>query len=117
MALKDDIAADIAELETEMAPDGVNPETFTWNGADYPCVRGSITKGKTLGSGGYALEADLVIFVRTIHFPDPAVEDDRPESKEYLVYSARTYRIDDVVTPAAGEPFLKLVCNDPNTRL
>lgn len=116
MALKDDMAADLAELELEMAPDGANPETFNWNGGDYPCVRGSVTRGKTLGSAGFALDADLVLFVRAELFPDPNTHDDRPESKESVTYAGIRYLIEDVVTPAAGEPFLKLICQNPNKR-
>jgi len=116
MALKDDMAADLAELELEMAPDGANPETFNWNGGEYPCVRGSVTRGKTLGSAGFALDADLVLFVRAELFPDPNTHDDRPEPKELISFDDTSYLIDDVVTPAAGEPFLKLICQNPNKR-
>ncbi len=110
MALKDEIAADIANLELELAPDGINPLTFTWNGSSYPCVPGSVRRGKTLGSGGYLLEADLVIFVRAAVFEAAA-----PDIKQHLVFDDRTYRIDDIVTPA-GTPFLKLICGDPAQR-
>jgi hypothetical protein len=117
MALPDDIAADLAELETELAPDGVNPHTFSHNGIDYPCTPGSVTRGKTLGSGGFSIEADLVLFVRAILFPtEQEHAGARPESKEKLTYNNRSYRIEDVVTPA-GEPFFKLICVDPNRRL
>lgn len=110
------MAADLAELELEMAPDGANPETFNWNGGDYPCVRGSVTRGKTLGSAGYAVDADLVLFCRTEHFPDPADHDARPEAQEPITFSGSEYLISDVVTPAAGEPFIRLVCVHANKR-
>ena len=113
MALRDDMAADLAELEIEMAPDGENAETFTWpvGGSDYKCVRGSVRRGKTLGSGGYSLDADLVLYVRTELLAT------RPTPKQLLTYGDRNFRIDDVVTVAAGEAFIKLVCTDPNQRL
>lgn len=108
MALTEEMAADLAELELELAPDGVTAHVFTWNGTDYPCAPGSTTRGKSLSDGGFSLNADLVLFVRVELFSDT-----RPESKQKLTFNSRSYRIDNVVSPA-GEPFLKLICNDPN---
>ncbi len=109
MALPDEISADLAELEIEMSSDGITPNTFTHNGGEYPCAPGSVTRKKTLGSGGYELDADLILFVRSIHFPDPADHDARPETEERITYQSRRYKIMDVVSPV-GEPFLKLIC-------
>lgn len=105
MAIADQIAADLAQLETEI------PQVISWNGADYPCNLGSARANKTLESGRYGLDADLVVFVRFALFAT-----NRPTSKQKLTFNAKVYLIDDVLTPN-GQPFLKLVCSDPNKNL
>lgn len=112
MALPDELSADLAELEMEISPDGVTAHQFTWNSGTYNCVPGSTTRGKTLGSGGFGLEGDLALFVRDDLFGDGP----RPASKQKLTFSDREWQITDVVVPA-GNPFLKLVCIDPNRNL
>lgn len=107
MALADEIAADIAELEEE------NGATFTWNGSNYPCVNGSTRRRKGLDSGGFGLDADLVLFVRSEHFAEVA---SRPQLKQAVTFESRSYRIEEVNVPA-GSPFLKLICADANRAL
>lgn len=102
MALPDELAADLAELETEI------PATFTWNGAAYPCTRGSVRRSKALGSGGFSLDADLILYVRTAHFADVA---SRPQLKQKLTFEDRDFRLEEITVPA-GSPFLKLTCAD-----
>jgi hypothetical protein len=113
VALPDDISADLAELELEISTDGATAHQFTWNGADYSCVPGSVTNGRALGAGGFSVDADLVLFVRAVHFSDLTDPDTTPEAKETLVFASNTYRIEEVVRPA-GDPFLKLVCVHKN---
>ncbi len=100
MSLPDEIAADIAALELEI------PAVFVWQGDPYPCLRGSLRRNRNLEAGGFGLDADLILFVRTVHFGG-----ERPTSKQKITFNSRHYRIDDVIVPA-GEPFLKLVCSD-----
>lgn len=106
MSFGDDIVLDLLALETEFG------QTFSWNGGDYSCVTGSLRRSRNLTDGGFSLDADLVVYVRTSLFGDGA----RPQSKEKITFDSRTYRIEDVVVPAT-EPFLKLVCNDVNRSL
>ncbi len=110
MDLPDELASDLAELELELGLTENEPQYFTWKNADYPCVPGSLTKGRTLGSGGFSLDADLILFVRAELF---TAETGRPIAKEKLSFHNQTFRIEDVVAPAS-EPFLKLVCVHPN---
>ena len=102
MTLREELAADVAALEPEIGA------TFAWNGNDYPCLNGSTRRRKGLDSGGWGLDADLVLFVRSDHFADAAA---RPQLKQAITFEARSYRIEEIVTPA-GTPFLKLICAD-----
>lgn len=109
MSIPTEIAADLAELEAEML------QTFTWNGSDYPCMSGSARRGKRLGSGGFMVEADLVLFVRTSHFSEDNLILLKSGAKNRVTFDDHDYRIEDVVTPQ-GQPFLKLLCNDTAQR-
>ena len=105
MSLPAELAADLEEIEADLGL------TFTWpagsTGTEYPCVTGSLTRGRHLVVFGFGPNADVVIIVRAEHFGTG----DRPESKQKLTFNSRTYRIQDVILPA-GEPFLKLICVD-----
>jgi hypothetical protein len=80
--------------------------TFNWAGADYPCVPNQATASKILGLGGFALTADLLLFVRTVVLPAVG-----PKEKQILMFSGKKYRIDKLgVLP--GEEVVTLVCND-----
>jgi hypothetical protein len=103
MSLPEEMAADLAELETEI------PITFAWNGSDYPTVTGPTRRSRDLQPGGFGLEAALVLFVRADLFADV---DARPQSKQRLTFEDQSWRIDEV-TQVAGSPFLRLTCNDP----
>lgn len=106
MTIPEEIAADLLELEGEIA------KTFAWNGSSFPCAVSSDRRSRRLDSGGFEPESDLVLFVRVELFGGGA----RPTSKQTLTYADKTWRIENVVAPA-GEPFLRLVCADPNSNL
>jgi hypothetical protein len=99
-------AASLAQLEV------LQPATLTWNGNDYPCLASATRRRRGLESGGYALDADLTVYVRAVLFGTGA----RPESKETLVHRGRSYRIEEVISPT-GDPFLKLVCAEKTRSL
>jgi hypothetical protein len=112
MSLPAEIAADLAELELEMAPDGATPLQATWNGADYPCCAGSGGRSKNNGPGGFALDADLVLIIRANNFEADALALLKAGTKNLLTYDGRNWRIERAITPP-GDPFVKLFCNDP----
>lgn len=93
-------AQSLAQLEA------LEPATFTWNGAEYPCLAGSVRRSRTLDPGGFSLDADLVLYVR-----HAVLGAGRPGPKEKLVHKTRTYRIETVTTPAQDQ-FLKFTCVD-----
>lgn len=97
-------AQSLAQLEA------LDPGTFTWAGNAYPCLNSSTSRRKALGAGGFAPDADLILFVRTTHFGTAAAG---PQLKEGLTFEGRSYRIDEIVYPS-GTPFLKLICVDRN---
>jgi hypothetical protein len=80
---------------------------FTWNGADYPCVANEAESSKVFGAGGFALEADLVLFVRDEVLPEVG-----PAEKDLVVYRGKTYRIDKIGN-LPGDGQMKLMCNTP----
>jgi hypothetical protein len=80
---------------------------FTWKGKDYPCIANEAESSKVFGAGGFALEADLVLFVRDDVLPDVG-----PAEKETVVYRGKTYRIDKIGN-LPGDGQIKLMCNTP----
>lgn len=72
----------LAELEAE------NPLVYTYAGADYPCLRGDATMAQTLGFGGYAPGADLIIVVRVSTFAAA------PSLKSEITLAGRMYLLD-----------------------
>ena len=80
--------------------------TFNWGGHDYPCVPNESTASKILGLGGFALQADLLLFVRRSVLPAVG-----PKENQNLTFSGKRYQIDKLgVLP--GEEVITLVCND-----
>jgi hypothetical protein len=98
-----EITRNLRELEKSLGR-----PTFKWAGGDYPCCPNESTASKILGLGGFAVTADLLLFVRRGVLPDPG-----PREKQTLVFSGKKYRIDKLgVLP--GEEVITLVCNDPS---
>ncbi len=107
------------DLATETLVDGlIQTEqevgaVLTWAGVEYPCTGGAQTGGRKLDLGGYKLNADVTIVVRTSVFG----EGTQPSEKRTVQYlsapdaTAVTLRI-DVVTPVRGA-VLVLECNFP----
>ena len=87
----------------EKALTGAN--SFTWNGTDYPCVASQTTLSQPLAAGGFALEADLTLYVRRSALPGAA-----PTENQTVIWRTRRYRIDRAIDlPGAGQ--VKLICN------
>jgi|GEM_PF-3563913 len=79
---------------------------FTWGGVDYPCCPNEATASKILGLGGFAVTADLLLFVRKSVLPEVG-----PREKQTLIFASKKYRIDKLgVLP--GEEVITLMCND-----
>jgi len=82
-------------------------QTFTWGGTDYPCTISDRTESKILDMGGFDPSADLVLVVRTANF------EAYPVSKQTVIVSARTLRINSVAHSPCGA-FLVLNLVDDN---
>lgn len=96
-----EVLRSLRELERGLG----NPK-FTWAGKEIPCCPNQATASKILGLGGFALTADLLLFVRKGVLPEVG-----PKEKQTLVFSGKRYRIDRIgVLP--GEEVMTLVCND-----
>ena len=67
MSFKSDIEAGLEEIEEELSVAGVK-ETFTWKGAEVPCVPDQLEAGTILESGGKAWEINFRLRVRKSHF-------------------------------------------------
>lgn len=91
----------LSELESELG------QLFTWSGADYPCVIGARNETKTLGDGGYALDAGLEIVVRLSAFANGI-----PAVKDGVIVDGRLLQIASILHDPGGE-FLVLTCDDP----
>jgi len=105
-------AACLAELEQEQAPDGTTPLQFIWNGVTRACSAGSAHRSKRNEPGGFALEADLVIIARAELFTPEDLAILKAGTKNTLTHDGRQWRITAAITPS-GDPFVKLLCNDP----
>ncbi len=106
MALPDELAADHLELEAELGL------TLLWNGGTYPCLTGSSHRRKRNTSGGYTLEADKIFSIRAALFSTADLAILKAGTKNTLTHDGYTWRIDEAITPA-GDPWVKLLCNDP----
>lgn len=58
MAFTDEFADCLAELEGEI------PQSFIWEGNEYPCFASGATKGGRLEAYGWGVHEDLIIIVR-----------------------------------------------------
>lgn len=63
MSFKTDIAAALEELE-----DTLGTETFTWKGAEVPCVPNQLNRGTLIIVGGAERTIDFTLVVRKAHF-------------------------------------------------
>lgn len=81
--------AALAAIESEL------PQTFGWTGATpktYPCSAGSAQFAKNLGFGGFALESDLVIIVRTAALG----VDGYPALNDEITVDGKVYHLDRI---------------------
>lgn len=88
----------------------------TWGGNDYPCCAGSQKQMLSLGIGGMAEGADLIlIIIMDDLVPGFQVQSDLtghiPVSKQIVTFQTKRYRIADTEIPP-GLAFIALVLND-----
>lgn len=79
---------------------------FTWNDTNYPILPGSLRTNKSLGPGGFRLQADLRFVAVAADLPDPG-----PALGHTIIYNGKVLRI-DVVQPLAGATLVMFECND-----
>jgi hypothetical protein len=103
-----------------------NP-TFTWKGAEIPCVPNSLGVGSIVEAGGFEMTVTLSLHVdrreffsadSTLWFADSdlmTMDNDRPTpvSGKTLVYKGATYRIIRTTKTADGAS-IGLICGDRN---
>lgn len=94
-------AAALLEMEAELG------EVLTWSGADYPCIIGARRENKTLGDGGYALDAALEVVVRKSVFPNSTP----PTTTNEITVNSRVLKIADVMHSPC-DTFVVLTCED-----
>jgi len=87
----------------------VGGPVLTWKGEEYPCIANEATASRVFGPGGFAFEADLILFVERADLPEVIMV----ETQE-IVYRGRTFRIDHV-GDLPGDDQVKLACNDPDS--
>jgi hypothetical protein len=104
MSIAADIGRGLRTLERAL-----KKPTFNWNGKDYLCVPGIGKSTKALkGGGGFSLDHDLVLRVRTELLPTPG-----PTTTQKLLYKSVTYRIDEIDSPP-GDAYIELRLIDPS---
>jgi hypothetical protein len=81
---------------------------FIWQSEEYPCIPSSTGKALTLEDGGFAVEADLVLTVRTELF-----ETNYPSAQQKVTYKDIVYRI-ITVRKDVSDTFLRLFCENPS---
>lgn len=108
MSIAREINRGLKTLERELAA-----PVFTWNGNDYRCTPGRSADGKRHGIGGFALLADLVLYVRKELLPIPG-EGVTPvlSVKDEITFRGETYNVDEIENDPSGA-FVKLTCNHP----
>jgi hypothetical protein len=83
MSLPDDFAADLVEIEGDLAA------TMTWGGTDYPCTLGVLSHRSDIeGLIGVRTGIDQVAVVRAALFTG-----NRPALRDTVTIDAATYRI------------------------
>jgi hypothetical protein len=91
-------------------------ETVTTNARSltFICVANVAESSKIFGVGGFGLEADLSVYIRTELLPADH-ETNGPKEKQQWTYSGngRMYRIDHKSRLPGGEVY-KFTCNDPS---
>lgn len=101
--------------------------TFTWKGAEVPCVPNSLGVGSVVEAGGYEMAVTLSLHVdrmeffsvdSTLRFVDSdlmTTDNDKPTpvSGKTLVYKGATYRIIRTTKTPDGAS-IGLICGDRN---
>jgi hypothetical protein len=67
MSFRDDIAGGLEELEDELSFAG-EVQTFTWKGAEIPCVPNQLNRGTVVVSGGFEAVVGFTLNVRRSNF-------------------------------------------------
>jgi hypothetical protein len=109
--------SDVVDTLTEglLEREAAEGSQITYAGETYPCSGGAEFGGKKLELGGWKINADVSLVLRTAVF---AGQQARPREKQLLAYTsqpgaaARALRIDSATL--LYNAFLLLECNDPN---
>ena len=118
IALNDQFIAGIRHMQQYVQgdPDAVPPVVplMNWRGADYPCAAGDQKFGRTLGIGGYLVDADLILVCVVSDFPGGA----GPQGKKDVIYypgpgaGGAKYRVDYSQTLPGGGVLVLVLTND-----
>jgi hypothetical protein len=101
--------------------------TFTWKGADVPCVPSALRRGTTLALGGFEVDVLLTLFVLKSNFfeTDPTLQvvdslvfslaegTPKPVAGKTVVYAGKTYRILSA-REVSTQAHIELELGDPN---
>lgn len=97
-SLKDEIIADLAEIEDEF-----DNLTFTYNGNEYDCIASVSTYNKTLDIGGFRLVRQLNMTVRLLDtYGSNIFTNTIPQPQEKITFQDTNYRIQHVHTHPTG---------------
>lgn len=99
-----------AHVQSLMQVQTLQPTSFDYSGGTFRALRGGASRAKQNELGGFSTDADLVLIGFAEDFGDASAQ---PQPKEKLSCEGKTYRVDEVITPA-GAKFFKLRCVDPN---
>jgi hypothetical protein len=101
--LRKEIQRDLERIESEMGQEDEDGEivaqTFTWKGAEVPCIPTSIRRGLSFEEGGNMVEIDCTLIVRRNEF---LTVDTTLITVDSELYSADS----DLPTPVAGRTLI-----------
>lgn len=102
MPFADDFGEALVEIATDTE---LIAQSFTWNGAGYPCSATGARKRGELEQGGFGIDNDLIIVVACSQLTGGF-----PARGQVVTFNSTQYRIEEVLT-APGNAFLRLACN------
>ncbi len=102
------------EIQGDPFADPAVVPLMNWKGADYPCCTGDQKFGRTLGIGGFVVDADLIMVIVLNDFPNAT----GPMGKKDVVYfpgpgaGGARYRVDYTQTLPGGGVMVLALTND-----
>lgn len=108
MALRDDIAADVEEINAEMGEGASDTRgQFTWAGTAYPCGASTEARETVIGPNGDPVTSTLKLQVLTSSFPNSIP----PRSGSRIIWNGRSYIVFETVDLHGAAAWLR--CMDP----